>query len=124
MLTAFVIRLVLMILVLLVVVPAATNYGVAVRQGGFFRGFLTLLIVSLLNSVLWIGLSVTTLGAALLANVLLFGLVGLLVNGASFYIAAGIMPDVLQVRNFGSACWAALIMTVASGLINTLVLAH
>ncbi|MBX9686217.1 MAG: phage holin family protein [Candidatus Obscuribacterales bacterium] len=114
----FLVRLVLMILVLLVVVPAATGNGVTVRQGGFFRGLLALVVVSLLNSGLWMLVGVGTLGAALLANVLLFGLVGLCINGAAFWLTSALLPEVLQVRSFGSACWASLIMTVASMLIN------
>lgn len=120
-LTLFV-RLVLMILVLLVLVPAATSNGVSVRNGGFFRGLWTLLVVGLLNTGLWMLLGLSTLGAAILADILLLGLVGLLVNGTAFYVASALMPGVLQVRSFGSACFAALIMTVASLLVNQIVL--
>lgn len=122
MLTTLLVRLVLMILVLLVVVPAATSNGVAVRNGGFFRGLWTLLVVGLLNTGLWILLGLSTFGAAILANILLLGLVGLAVNGAAFYIASALMPEVLEVRSFGSACFASLIMTVASLFINQIVI--
>ena len=118
MLETFLIRLVLMILVLLVVVPAATGNGVKVREGGFFAGLWTLITVALLNAGLWTLIGMFTLGTALVANVLLFGLVGLLINGAAFSLASKLMPGTLEVRSFGSACWASLIMTVSSMLIH------
>lgn len=117
----FIVRLVLMVLVLLVVVPAATGEGVSVRKAGFFRALLSLLVVGVLNIGLWMLVGLSTLGVALLANVLLFGLLGLLINGAAFCLASALMPNVLQVRSFSSACFASLIMTVASMLINQLV---
>ena len=122
MLETFLVRLVLMVLVLLVVVPAATADGVAVRKAGFFRAVLSLFVVGLFNTGLWMLIGVSTLGVAVLANILLFGLVGLLINGASFYLASSLMPNVLQVRSFGSACWASLIMTVASMFIGQITL--
>ncbi len=120
MLTTILLRLVLTILVLLVVVPPATGEGVAVRNGGFFRALLTLLVVGFLNTGLWVLVGLSTLGTALLANLLLFGMVGLLINGSAFCLAGWLMPGVLQVRSFGSACFASLIMTVAGLLINQL----
>lgn len=122
MLETFLVRLVLMVLVLLVVVPAATADGVSVRKAGFFRAVLSLFVVGLLNTGLWMLIGLSTLGVAVLANILLFGLVGLLINGAAFYLASALMPGVLQVRSFGSACWASLIMTVASMLIGQITL--
>lgn len=112
------VRLVLMVLVLLVIVPAATDGGVRVRNAGFFRALFTLLLVGLLNTGLWMLVGLSTLGVAILANVLLFGLIGLLINGTAFVLASEILPEVLYVRSFGSACWASLIMTVASMVIN------
>ncbi len=112
------VRLVLMVLVLLVVVPAGTGGGVQVRNAGFFRALFVMLLVGLLNTGLWMLIGVSTLGVALLANVLLFGLVGLLINGAAFSLASEIFPEVLYVCSFGSACWASLIMTVASMVIH------
>jgi uncharacterized membrane protein YvlD (DUF360 family) len=118
MLSTFIVRLVLMALVLLVVVPGATGNGVRVRNSGFFNAVLTLFLVALLNTGLWFLVGVSTLGLALVANVLLLGLVGLVINGAAFSLASALAPDVLEVRSFGSACWASLIMTVASMLIH------
>ena len=112
------IRLVLLLLALLVVVPAATNGGVAVRRGGFCRGFLSLLVIGLLDLVLWSGFTLATFGAAVIFNVLLCGLVGIGVNAGAFWLASKLMPDVLHVRSFGSAFWASMIMTVAGFLIN------
>lgn len=118
MLSTFLVHLVLMILVLLVVVPAATGNGVRVRNGGFFNALLTMFLVALLNTGLWFVVGVSTLGLALVANVLLLGLVSLVINGAAFSLASALAPEVLEVRSFGSACWASLIMTVASMMIN------
>lgn len=118
MLPTFLVRLVLLLLALLVIVPAATSGGVAVRRGGFFRGILTLFVVGLLDLILWSGFALLTLGGAVIANVLLCGLIGIVVNASAFWVASKLMPDTLQVRSFGSACWAATIMTVASFLIN------
>lgn len=118
MLMTFLLRVVLLVLALLVVVPAATNGGVAVRRGGFFRGFLSILVIGLLNLVLWAGFTLITVGTALILNVLLCGLVGILVQACAFWLASRLMPDVLHVRGFGTACWASVIMTVAGFLIN------
>lgn len=118
MLTTFLLRVVLLVLTLLVVVPAATDNGVAVRRGGFFRGFLSLLVIGLLNLGLWAGFTLLTLGTAVIVNVLLCGLVGVFVQATAFCLASRMMPDVLHVRNFGTACWASVIMTVAAFLIN------
>ncbi len=118
MIPTFVVRLVLLLLALLVVVPAATSGGVAVRRGGFFRGVLSLFVVGLLDLVLWSGFALFTLGGAVIANILLCGLIGIFVNACAFWVAGRLMPDTLQVRNFGSACWAATIMTVVTFLIN------
>lgn len=118
MLTTFLLRVVLLVLTLLVVVPAATGNGVAVRRGGFFRGFMSLLVIGLLNLVLWAGFTLLTLGTAVLLNVLLCGLVGIVVHACAFWLTSRVMPDVLYVRGFGSACWASVIMTVVGFLIN------
>lgn len=118
MLSTFLVRLVLMVLVLLVVVPAATGNAIRVRNSGFFNAIFTLLLVALLNTGLWFLLGISTLGLAVVANVLLLGLVSLVINGAAFSLASAMAPDVLEVRSFGSACWASLIMTVASMLIQ------
>ncbi len=122
MILTFVVRVILMVLTLLVVVPAATGGSVAVHKGGFFRGFFTLLSVGLLNMCLWLVFGLFTLGGAVLANYLLFGLVGLCINALAFKTAAWLMPDVLYVRNFGSAFWASLILTLASFFLNHLVI--
>ena len=112
MLIHFVIRLVLMILCLLVIVPAATGGNVAVRRGGLCKGFLILVLQALVNSALWYLLAILTAGGIIVANVLLLGLIGLLVNGLAFVALGRLMPRHLYVKGFGSAVWAALIMTV------------
>lgn len=122
MILTFVIRLILMVLTLLVVVPAATGGAVAVRRGGFFRGFFSLIVIGLLNCCLWLGFGLFTLGGAVVANVLLFGLVGLCINALAFKLAAWLMPDVLQVRSFGSAFFASVILTLAAFLLNHFVI--
>lgn len=114
----FIIRIVLMVLTLLVVVPAATGNRVAVRQGGFLRGLLSLLVVGLLNSALWFVFALVTVGSALVLNALLFGLVGVLINALAFVLAGRLMPSTLYVQGYGSAVWASVIMTVASFLIH------
>lgn len=118
MFSTLIIQLVLTLIVLLVVVPKATDNGVAVREGGFFRGLLTLVGVSILNRVLWMGFALFTLGGAVIANLLLFGLIGLGIHALAFKVFSWLFPDVLQVRSFGSACWASLIMMVAGYLIS------
>ncbi|HMP50357.1 MAG TPA: phage holin family protein [Candidatus Melainabacteria bacterium] len=115
----FLIALVLKVVVLLVVVPAVTSGNVAVRQGGFFRGLLILLSIGLLNLALWPLLSIFTLGTILVAQMAIFGLVGLVVNALAFRIAGG-MSDAFYVKNFGSALGAALTMSVANIVIQML----
>lgn len=122
MLATLLAQLVITIVVLLVVVPAATDNGVKVLNGGFFSALWTLLVVGLLNTGLWAFVGVSTLGVAVLANILLFGLIGLAINGTAFWLASVLMPNTLQVRSFGSACFASLIMTVTSILVHHLVI--
>jgi len=117
----FILRIALMVLTLLIVVPAVTGNKVAVRQGGFFRGLLSLFVVGLLNSALWFVFALFTAGGAVIANVLLFGLVGILINALAFLSAGKLMPDTLRVEGFGSAAWASVVMTVASYLIHMFV---
>jgi len=117
----FIIRIALMVLVLLVVVPAVTGNKVAVRQGGFFRGLLSLFVIGLFNSALWFVFALATAGGALIANALTFGLVAVLVNALAFVVTSKLMPETLHVESFGSAFWASLWMTVASFAIHMLV---
>lgn len=121
MLAHFIIRIVLMVLALLVVVPAATGGAVAVRKGGLIRGLLVLFVQALVNSALWYLFAILTAGGVIFANILLFGLVGLLINGLAFSVTGKLMPRHLHVESYGSAVWAALIMTVMSYLIHMLV---
>ncbi|MBY0359500.1 MAG: phage holin family protein [Candidatus Obscuribacterales bacterium] len=122
MMLTFLVRLVLMVLTLLVVVPAATGGAVAVRRGGFCRGFFSLLVIGLCNCCLWLGFGLFTLGGAVVLNYLLFGLIGLCINALAFKLAARLMPDVLYVASFGSAFWASVILTLVSFFINHLVI--
>jgi uncharacterized membrane protein YvlD (DUF360 family) len=117
----FLIRLFLMVIALLVVVPAATGGAVAVRRGGLFRGLLVLIVQALVNSALWYLFAILTAGGVVVANLLLFGLVGFLINGLAFVVVGKMMPAHLQVESFGSAVWAGIVMTVMSYLIHMLV---
>ncbi len=117
----FLIRIALMVLVLLVVVPAVTGNKVAVRQGGFFRGLMSLFVIGLFNSALWFVFALVTAGGAILANMLTFGLIGLVVNALAFVGTSKLMPETLHVESFGSAFWASLWMTAASCLIHMFV---
>ena len=112
------ITLFLQVLVLLVIVPACTSGGVAVREGGLFRGFLAILCIALLNFVLWVALTFITVGFTLVAQVATFGLAGLVINALAIKATAGMMPDVLYVRSFGSAFIAALVMVVCNYLLH------
>lgn len=112
------IRIALMVLTLLIVVPAVTGGNVAVRQGGFFRGLLALLVIGLCNSALWFVFALLSVGGVIVANVLLFGLVGVLINALAFVGTSKLMPSTLYVKGFGSAFWASLVMTAASFLIH------
>lgn len=114
----FLIRLALMVLTLLVVVPAVTGGGVAVRQGGFFRGLLSLIVIGLVNLCLWFGITLATLGAVVPLQILTFGLVGLLINALAFKATSAVMPEVLYVKSFGTAFGASLVMTIATWAIN------
>src|SRR4051812_16265644 len=112
----FIIRVALMVLALLVVVPAFTGGAVAVRRGGFFQGLLSLLVIGLINSAFWFVFALATAGGAVLANVLTFGLVGILINALAFVGTGKLLPDTLYVRSFGSAFWASIVMTLCAFL--------
>lgn len=114
------IRLALLVLTMLVVVPVFTGNAVSVPKGGFFRGLFAVLGVCLLNWGLWWVIALFTVGTSLVANWLLLGLVALLVNALAFSLTAKIAPSVLYVRDYGSAVWAALIMTIASWVVHGL----
>lgn len=114
----FLISIALQVLVLLIVVPAVTSNGVAVRQGGFFRGLLALICIGLTNMALWFILTIATVGLTVVFQVLTFGLVGLLINALAFQATAGMLKDVLYVRSFGSALGAALVMVLANCAIH------
>ncbi len=110
----FLISIALQVLVLLIVVPAVTSNGVAVREGGFFRGLLALICIGLTNMILWFGLTILTVGMTVVLQFLTFGLVGLLINALAFKVTAATLKDVLYVRSFGSAFGAALVMVIAN----------
>ena len=114
----FLISLVLQVLVQLVVVPAATGNGVAVRQGGFFRGLLALICIGLANLALWFGLTILTVGMTVLFQILSCGLVGLVINALAIQLTGAMLKDVLYVRSFGSAFFAGVIMMVCNYLIG------
>lgn len=115
------IRVSLMVLTLLIVVPAVTGNKVAVRQGGFLRGLLSLIVIGLFNSAIWFVFALATVGGALIANALTFGLVALAVNALAFMAAGKLMPRTLHVENFWYALSASFVMTVASFLIHSFV---
>jgi len=121
MLANFIIRILLMVLSLLVVVPLATGGSVAVRRGGLIRGLFVLFVQALVNSALWYLFAILTAGGVIFANILLFGLVGLLINGLAFVVVGKLMPRHLYVESYGSAVWAGLVMTVMSYVIHMLV---
>ncbi|MCA9804526.1 MAG: phage holin family protein [Cyanobacteria bacterium HKST-UBA02] len=110
----------LQVLILLVLVPNVTGGGVAVRQGGLIRGLITVLFIGLVNVGLWVGLAMLTLGTALAVQVVTFGLLGIIVNALAIRVVGGILPDVLYVRNFGSAFSAAVVITICNFLIGYL----
>jgi uncharacterized membrane protein YvlD (DUF360 family) len=114
----FLVSLVLQVLVLLVVVPAVTANGVAVRQGGFFRGLIALVCIGLTNMILWFLLTIFTVGMTVLLQFLTFGLVGLLINALAIRATGSALKDVLYVKSFGSALGAALTMVIANCLIR------
>lgn len=102
------------VLVLLLIVPACTSGGVAVRQGGLFRGLLAILLIGLLNVSLWFAITLLTVGTALIAQVITFGLVGLLINALAIRLTGAIMGDALYVRSFGSAFVASIVMVLSN----------
>ncbi len=108
----------LQVLVLLVVVPACTGGNVAIRHGGFFRGLLVLICISLTNIILSFGLIILTVGMTVVLQWLTFGLLGLLINALAIRITAGVLKDVLYVRNFWSALGAALVIVLANAAIH------
>lgn len=108
-----ILQVVLLVLAWLVAVPALTGNNVSVR-GGFFAGLLVLLLVGVANIALWSVLTVLTVGGTIVGNHLFFGLVGLLINGLAILCTGRLFPGVLYVRDYGSAFFAALVMTLAS----------
>lgn len=116
----FILRLFFMVISLLVIVPAATGGGVSLRRGGLFWGLVILIVQALVNSALWYTFAILTAGGVIVANLLLLGLVGLLVNGLAFVITGKLMPRHLHVESYGSAVWAALVMTIMSYLVHCL----
>lgn len=115
------IRIVLMVLTLLIVVPAVTGNQVAIRQGGFFRGLLALLVIGLFNSALWFVFALVTAGGALVLNAITFGAVGILINALAFLATGRLMPETLRVEGYGPAIWASIVMTAASFVIHMFV---
>jgi uncharacterized membrane protein YvlD (DUF360 family) len=103
----------LILLAMLWLVPVLTDNNVRVR-GGFLKGAFVLIGVSILEVVLWIGLTVITLFGDVLLNILTLGLVGLLVRGLAYLMVGRLCPGCLYVRDYWSAFGAALIMTVAN----------
>ena len=118
----FLITIVLQVLVLLIIVPAATGGGVAIRKGGFFRGLLALLVSGLLNLSLWFAITLLTIGMALVAQVITFGLVGLLINALAIKLTGALMEDAFHVRSYGSAFVAAIVLVVSHVLITRILL--
>ena len=110
----FLISIALQVLALLVVVPAVTGNGVAVRRGGFFRGLLVLFCIGLTNMILWFGLTLLTVGTTLLAQWLTFGLVGLLINALAIKVVGSVLNDAFYVRSYGSAFLAAIVMVLTN----------
>jgi len=110
----FLISIALQVLALLIVVPAVTGQGVAVRKGGFFRGLLVLFCIGLTNLILWFVLTLFTVGMTLVLQYLTFGLVGLLINALAIKMTSNALDDVLYVRNFGSAFLAAVVMVLTN----------
>lgn len=110
----FLISIALQVLALLVVVPAVTGNGVAVRQGGFFRGLLVLFCIGLTNMILWFGLTLVTVGMTIVTQWLTFGLVGLLINALAIKLVGKALNDVLYVRSYGSAFLAAIVMVLTN----------
>ena len=110
----------LQVLVLLIVVPAVTDGNVAVRKGGFLRGLLILVGIGIINWMLWPVLAIFTLGMILIAQVVTFGLVGIIVNALAFRIAGG-MSTSFHVKSFGWALAAAITMAIANVGIHLLI---
>lgn len=121
MLILFLVRLALMALALIYVVPFFTGNRVGLLKGGFGTAFLITLVLSLLNSGLWLVFSLVTVGGALALNALTFGIVGILVNSLGFLLVGKMRPDVLHVSNFYDAFFAAMGMTFASFIINMII---
>jgi uncharacterized membrane protein YvlD (DUF360 family) len=120
MIAFFVIKIILLVLTLLVIVPAATNGNVAIRHGGLVRGLFVLFVIACLNNILWLLIIFATAGGIIPANWFTFGWLAILVNALAFKAVSKIAPNTLNVSSFGSAIFAALIMTIASLLINRL----
>lgn len=118
MLAAFLLKILIPSLVLILLVPRLTRQGVAIREGNIMGGILVMLFVALSNCVVWSSAAFLTLGSILLVNILTFGLVGVLITAASLCLAERAMPDTLQVTSFSAALWAGLILNVAGFLAN------
>jgi uncharacterized membrane protein YvlD (DUF360 family) len=113
----FIVETILMLFVMLYAVPALTGGGVAVPAGGFLRALGALVVIGLLNTGLWTIITAFSIGGAILADYLTFGLVGLLVNALALLITARVAPSVLYVRSYWSAIGGAVVTTLASYLV-------
>lgn len=110
----FLISIAAQVLALLIIVPAVTSKGVAVRKGGFFRGLLVLFCIGLTNMILWFLLTLVTVGMTVVLQFLTFGLVGLLINALAIKVTSNALNDVLYVRSYGAALGAALVLVLTN----------
>lgn len=110
----FVLSTLVQVLILLFVVPSCTGGGVKIKGHQFLQGLLAVCLICLLNSALWIIISVMTVGMALIFQWLTFGVVGLLINALAIKLTGRVMGDAFQVRSYAAALGAAVILVLSN----------
>ncbi len=111
----FLVKLILDALIWLIVVPAVTNQRVKVN-GGLLAAIWCSFLVCVLHYILWIVVAIFTVGLAIFAQVITFGLIGVFITAGAIHLVSSSSPDLLQVR--GGAFMAALTLVVLNAVIN------
>ncbi len=111
----FLIKVILDALIWLIIVPAVTDQRVKIN-GGFLSAVWISFVVCFVHYLLWVVVTVLTVGLALFLQVLTFGLIGVIITAAAIHLAADLAPNMLHVR--GGTFWAALTLVVLNAAIN------
>jgi hypothetical protein len=120
MLLHLILHLLLLLAVLIYIVPAVTDGGVAIRRNSAVRGILALIVIAISNKIFWHVLVLSGVSLSVPTALLTMGVVGWLANSVAIFVTGRIMPGVLYVRSFGAAMGASLTLILAGWAISFL----